>query len=339
MRRCSPTGRASSTSSGCSRSQPAVVAHDLHPDYASTAYALELDGVELTGVQHHHAHLAACLAEHGARGPGGGRDLRRLGLRQRRDDLGRGGARRRSRRRSSASRRCAPVRMPGGAPRCTSRGAWPARGSQPRAGETPPLPAALAGEVDAVRWRQVARIAESRRRLAADDAAWGGSSTPWRRSAACAPSSRTRARPRSSSRPSRARRDGSAYELPLVDEGGRRVLDPRGAIRGDRRRCRGGRAGRRRRAALPRGRRRATARACAEAAQAHGLEVVVLSGGVFQNRLLLERTAELLGRAGCGRSCPSGYRRTTAASPTVRRRWRPRATAPASSECRRTSRR
>ena len=51
---------------------PAVVAHDLHPDYLSTAYALERDGVELVGVQHHHAHLAACLAEHGEPGPAAG---------------------------------------------------------------------------------------------------------------------------------------------------------------------------------------------------------------------------------------------------------------------------
>ncbi|MEV1239017.1 carbamoyltransferase HypF [Nonomuraea sp. NPDC049750] len=49
--------------------EPEVVAHDLHPEYLSTKYALTLDGVQPLGVQHHHAHIASCLADNGESGP------------------------------------------------------------------------------------------------------------------------------------------------------------------------------------------------------------------------------------------------------------------------------
>ncbi len=50
------------------RAEPELVAHDLHPDYLSTRYAMSVEGVERIAVQHHHAHIVSCMAENELQG-------------------------------------------------------------------------------------------------------------------------------------------------------------------------------------------------------------------------------------------------------------------------------
>jgi hydrogenase maturation protein HypF len=54
------------------RIEPEIIAHDLHPEYLATKYAKEIaakDGVKLIPVQHHHAHIASCMADNNLEAP------------------------------------------------------------------------------------------------------------------------------------------------------------------------------------------------------------------------------------------------------------------------------
>ncbi len=139
---------------------PELIVHDLHPDYRSTSYALQRAGVSTLAVQHHHAHLAACLAEYGEAGPavaaiydgtGYGPDGSVWG-----GELLVGGLRGFER-----AGHLQPVRMPGGeqAIRQPWRMAcsWLAAGSD----TLPDRPASLHGTVDASRWEAVGRLTGS----------------------------------------------------------------------------------------------------------------------------------------------------------------------------------
>ena len=282
---------------------PEVVAHDLHPDYLSTTYALEREGVEHVGVQHHHAHLAACLAEHGHRGPavgaifdgtGYGTDgtvwggeflIGGLGAFERAGSLW-------------------PVRMPGAAAAIRQPWrmafAWLAEAF----GEPRPLPGRLVGRVRESHWSAMGQVGASATlspvtssvgRLfdavgalcgLAVEVSYEGQAAVELEAAAAGGGRRAAA-------------TASALEVELArGEDGALVLDPRPALRAIAAELEAGAAP----GAIAAGFHAALARATVEAlvaiASEHGLETVVLSGGVFQNRLLLEAVAAAVAKRG-----------------------------------------
>ena len=276
--------------------RPRVVAHDLHPGYFSTAYALERDDVELVGVQHHHAHLAACLAEHGLEGPavgaiydgtGYGTDGTVWG-----GELLVGGLTGFER---AGSLR--PVRMPGGA--AAIREPWRMACAWLTAafGEPQPLPPRLAGVVDERRWRAMAQVGASEvvspvttsmgRLFDAAAALCGvGLGVNYEGQAAIELEAAA------------GGSEAGAYELPIEDGENGLALDPGETLRAMTADLASGTSVGAVSARFHGAVANSTVRACGAVAARRGLDTVVLSGGVFQNRLLLERAAAALDDAG-----------------------------------------
>jgi hydrogenase maturation protein HypF len=267
--------------------EPELVAYDLHPEYLSTKYAHDLEGVELVGVQHHHAHLAACLAEHGETGPalgaifdgtGYGTDGSVWGGELLIGDL-------------TGFERVGhlfPVRMPGG--EAAIRQPWRMACAWLVAtfGAEPAVPSTLAGAVTADAWHQVASLAR------------GGLASPTTTSvgrlfdaaaALCGVRAEVNYEGQAAIEFEAACDTTEQHAYPLPFTGG--VLDARPtiAVMVDDLAC--GTPVARVAARFHNALAHATADACSSLA-----ETVVLSGGVFQNRRLLESTAQRLAEAG-----------------------------------------
>jgi hydrogenase maturation protein HypF len=275
---------------------PEVVAHDLHPEYLSTKYALELDDVRLEPVQHHHAHLAACLAEHGETGvavgaifdgTGYGLDGTVWGGELLVGDL-------------LGFRRAAtvtPVAMPGGERAIKQPWRMACAWLSAAGNGDPELPEGLRGTVDPRAWdyiRQLSRpgtgspVTTSMGRLFDAVAALTGiraevnyeGQAAIELEAACDPGER------------------GSYPVTLTAAGELVRIDPREMIRAVAADAAAGVS----RGVIARRFHRAisgvTVDVCTRLAVAHGTELVVLSGGVFQNRLLLESVAGGLTTAG-----------------------------------------
>ncbi len=290
---------------------PEVVAHDLHPDYLSTAYAQARDDVELMAVQHHHAHLAAVLAEHGESGPaigaiydgaGLGTDGTIWGGELLLGDL-------------ESARRVGhlhSVRLPGGD--AAVREPWRmacawllAAGVNREDGAAAPRQR-VAGRIDwdlvaSRRWEQVSELARtgmaspittSVGRLCDAVAALCGIRMSVREEGRAAMELEAVAAPAVDAA---ARGAQDAYPLPVVDADVLE-LDARETVRAIVDDLSAGTSAALVSARFHNGLADATVQALALLAQRYGMHTVVLSGGVFQNRLLLERCMTGLAEAG-----------------------------------------
>ena len=274
---------------------PEALVHDLHPDYLSTAYAFEREDVALVGVQHHHAHLAACLAEHGERGPAIGAIYDGAGLGSDGTIWG-GELLAGDLERVERVGHLQPVRLPGGDAAVREPWRMACAWLMAALGDEAPPPASIAPRIGQARWEQIAELART------------GTASPMTTSvgrlfdavsALCGIRMTVPDEGRAAMEleAAAALSERGAYPLPLrVGEVLR--LDARETVRAIVRDLARGASAGVVSARFHNGLAAATAAAVSQLAQRRGVRTAVLSGGAFQNRLLLTRTTRALTRAG-----------------------------------------
>jgi len=275
---------------------PTIVAHDSHPDYASTRDAVDRAELVPVAVQHHHAHLAACLAEQGDAGPavgvifdgaGYGTDGTIWGGEILFGDLGR----------CSRVGHLRPVRMPGGD--AAVREPWRmACAWLTDAHDAEPSRGAMADSVDAAQWKAVSRLSR-------DSTLAPVTTSVGRLLDACAAICGIRARVTYEGQAAieleaLARRVGvtAAYDISITTERDEIIIDPRELILAVERDVIAGVNRAEISSRVHGGLVYATTVGAQRACKLTGARTVVLSGGVFQNVLLIEGVSSALARAG-----------------------------------------
>ena len=275
---------------------PEVIAHDLHPEYLSTKYALDQEGLRSIGVQHHHAHLAACLAEHRERGPavaaiydgtGYGTDGTIWGGELLVGDLvdfERAG-------------HLLPARLPGGQRAIREPWRMACAWLTAAVGEGPAPPETISRAVEPQKWEAVSElmrrgvaspVTTSMGRLFDAIAAMCGMRLEVNYEGQAAAELEAIC----------SVEEQDSYPLEVRREDAGLVLDPRPTVRAVAADLEGGVDRTRIAARFHNAVAAATACACMRLAGERNLGTVVLAGGSFQNRLLLESVAATLQRAG-----------------------------------------
>ena len=280
------------------RAEPQVVAADLHPDHASTRLAEQwwATGAREVRVQHHHAHIASVLAEHGLRGPVLGVAFDGAGLGP--DGTIWGGefllCDERSFRRAG---HLAPVRQPGG-DACAREG-WrmaiaylAAFGAL--AEEPPPAVRGAAPAPETRRWRLVSRVAQSPTAAPVTTSA-GRLFDAVASLLGVAQESTFEAEAAMRLEALASEHDVACLDpVEVAHAGDPLVLDTVGLVAAVVRQHDRGRPAGELAAVFHESLARAVTAACVELGARHDVGRVAVSGGVFQNALLLGRVEQLL---------------------------------------------